>query len=89
MHRGLIIASIVLIAGCSNTHEPGPRAAAGGLLGGAGGAVVGALAGGGKGALIGGGVGAVGGAVAGALTASGPKKSMYSSGSGSYPSSAR
>jgi hypothetical protein len=39
--------------------------------------------------LIGGGIGAVGGAVAGALTAAGPKKSMYSSGSGSYPSSQR
>jgi hypothetical protein len=89
MHRGLIIASIVLVAGCSNPHQPGPRAAAGGLLAGAGGAVMGALAGGGKGALIGGGVGAVGGAVAGALTASAPKKSLYSSGSGSYPSSTR
>ncbi len=89
MKRCLIIASIALVTGCANPHQPGPRAAAGGLLGGAGGAVVGAVAGGGKGALIGGGVGAVGGAVAGALTASGPKKSMYSSGSGSYPRSER
>jgi hypothetical protein len=89
MHRGLIIAMIALVTGCSNPHQPAPRTAAGGLLGAAGGAVVGAVAGGGKGALIGGGVGAVGGAVAGALTAPGPKRSMYSSGSGSYPSSAR
>jgi len=89
MYRYLAIASIVLVTGCANPHQPGPRAAAGGLLGAAGGAVVGAVAGGGKGALIGGGIGAVGGAVAGALTAAGPKKSMYSSGSGSYPSSQR
>ena len=89
MYRCLIIASLALVTGCSNLHEPAPRSAAGGLLGAAGGAVVGAVAGGGKGALIGGGVGAVGGAVAGALTASGSKKTMYSSGSGSYPSSQR
>jgi len=84
MRKTLVIASIALLAACSNPYDPGQRALGGGLLGGAGGAAIGGIAGGGKGALIGGGVGAAGGALAGAATTPEPRRGTYSSGSGSY-----
>lgn len=84
MRRTLIVASLALLAGCSNPYSEGQRAAGGALLGGAGGAAIGGLAGGGKGALIGGGAGALGGAAVGAATTPEPRYGTYSSGSGSY-----
>jgi hypothetical protein len=63
---GLIM--IVTVAGCTNTYDPGQRAAGGALIGAGSGAALGAIAGGGGGALVGAVAGGAVGATAGYAT---------------------
>jgi hypothetical protein len=63
---GLLVASALALAACTNPYDPAQNALGGGLLGAATGAAIGGAAGGGPGAAlgaaVGGGVGLVGGA---------------------------
>ncbi len=73
MNKFLISSSIGLVmiatvAGCTNTYDPGQRAAGGALIGAGGGAALGAIAGGGGGALVGALAGGAVGATAGYAT---------------------
>ncbi len=74
--RGMIVASAIGLAGCTNPYNPGQRALGGGAIGAGGGAILGSALGGnaGAGALIGGALGAG----AGALTT--PQRPRYNNG---------
>ena len=74
--RGMVVASAIGLAGCTNPYSPGQRAIGGGAIGAGSGAILGSALGGnaGAGALIGGALGAG----AGALTT--PNRPGYNNG---------